>query len=112
MSRIVPTTGSRVIPPGSASRPDTPRLTPEERFLTHKASLHQQLIKAMNLSTISAVTEDEFRREVRRFTEELCRLSSDLLSSAERERLVNEVIDEAFGLGPLEPLMRDPAVSD
>src|SRR5262249_11950192 len=55
---------------------------------------------------------EELRREVRRAAEELCRLSSDLLSLSERERLVNEVLDETFGLGPLEPLMRDPAVTD
>jgi pilus assembly protein CpaF len=44
--------------------------------------------------------------------DELCRRSSSLLSLAERERLVNEVLDETFGLGPLEPLLKDPAVSD
>src|SRR5947207_11962351 len=56
--------------------------------------------------------EDALRFEVRRAAEELCRMGSDLLSLQEQERLVNEVLDETFGLGPLEPLMRDTSISD
>ena len=59
-----------------------------------------------------AWSEDELRLEVRRQAEALCRSRADLLSLSERERLVNEVLDETFGLGPLEPLMRDPEISD
>ena len=84
----------------------------EERFLHYKKELHQQLIEGMDLSTIGTLNEQELRLEVRRAAEELCRLSSDLLSLSERERLVNEVLDETFGLGPLEPLMRDPTITD
>src|SRR5262245_6797002 len=80
--------------------------TAEERFLSYKRQLHQQLIAGMDLSAISEMTEDELRAEVRRAAEELCRSRSDLLNLAERERLVSEVLDETFGLGPLEPLMR------
>jgi pilus assembly protein CpaF len=58
------------------------------------------------------LNKDELRQEVRRVAEELCERSSSLLSRAERERLINEVLDETFGLGPLEPLMKDPTVSD
>jgi pilus assembly protein CpaF len=92
--------------------PDGPHRTTEERFLQHKRELHQQLIASMDLSTIGSMNEEELRVEVRRAAEEMCRLSSDLLSLSERERLVNEVLDETFGLGPLEPLMRDTAISD
>jgi pilus assembly protein CpaF len=92
---------------GSAALP-----TSEERFLGHKAQLHQQLIASMDLSTIGSMSEEDLRLEVRRAAEELCRLGADLLSLSERERLVNEVLDETFGLGPLEPLMRDPTISD
>src|SRR6516162_10859870 len=84
----------------------------EEQFLHYKKELHQQLIAGMDLSTIGTMNEDELRLEVRRAAEELCRLSSDLLSLSERERLINEVLDETFGLGPLEPLMRDPHITD
>src|SRR3954452_23226815 len=84
----------------------------DERLLKYKKELHQRLIVSMNLSAIGTLSEDELRLEVRRAAEELCRLGADLLSLSERERLVNEVLDETFGLGPLEPLMRDPAISD
>ncbi len=88
------------------------RLSPEERFLRLKKELHQQLIASMDLSAIGTMNEAELRLEVRRAAEELCRQSSDLLSLSERERLVNEVLDETFGLGPLESLMRDTEISD
>jgi pilus assembly protein CpaF len=58
------------------------------------------------------MNETDLRLQARRATEDLCRRSSDLLNLSERERLVNEVLDETFGLGPLEPLMRDPTISD
>jgi len=85
---------------------------PEDRLLRQKRDLHQQLIGNMDLSAIGRMSEDELRVEVRRAAEELCRLSSDLVSLSEREQLVAEVMDETFGLGPLEPLLKDPAVSD
>src|SRR5207245_11053315 len=73
-----------------------------------KTQLHHQLVVAMDLSAIGTMDKDELREEVRRVAEELCQRSSSLLSRSERERLINEVLDETFGLGPLEPLMSDP----
>jgi pilus assembly protein CpaF len=87
-------------------------LPASERFLQHKKDLHQKLIASMDLSAIGTMSEEDLRIEVRRAAEELCRLSSDLLSLGERERLVDEVLDETFGLGPLEPLMRDQTITD
>ncbi len=81
-------------------------------YLALKREVHQQVISAMDLSNVGRLHEDELRLEVRRQAEALCRRRSDLLSLEERERLVNEVLDETFGLGPLESLMRDPSVSD
>jgi pilus assembly protein CpaF len=86
--------------------------TAEERFLRYKRELHQQLIAGMDLSAIGVMDEAELRLEVRRAAEELCRKSSDLLNLSERERLVSEVLDETFGLGPLEPLIQDPTITD
>src|SRR3954451_602437 len=86
--------------------------TAEERFLRYKRELHRQLIAGMDLSEIGAMDEAELRLEVRRAAEDMCRSSSDLLNLSERERLVSEVLDETFGLGPLEPLIRDPSITD
>src|SRR5262245_54479721 len=84
----------------------------DARFLQNKRDVHQLLISKMDLSAIGQMNEESLRVEVRRAAEELCRQRSDLLSLAERERLVDEVLDETFGLGPLEPLLRDPAITD
>jgi pilus assembly protein CpaF len=77
-----------------------------------KAQLHQQLVANMDLSVLGTLNRAELRAEVRRMAEELCQRSSNLLNRGERERLVSEVLDETFGLGPLEPLMADPTISD
>jgi pilus assembly protein CpaF len=77
-----------------------------------KAQLHQQLVANMDLTVLGSIGRDELRAEVRRMAEELCQRSSNLLNRAERERLVSEVLNETFGLGPLEPLMADPTISD
>jgi pilus assembly protein CpaF len=86
--------------------------TAEERFLRYKRELHRQLIAGMDLSEIGAMDEAELRLEVRRAAEDMCRSSSNLLNLSERERLVSEVLDETFGLGPLEPLIRDTTITD
>jgi pilus assembly protein CpaF len=77
-----------------------------------KAQLHHQLIAGMDLSVLASLGKDELRLEVRRVADDLCQRSTNLLSRQERERLVNEVLDETFGLGPLEPLLKDPSISD
>ncbi|WZP00654.1 CpaF family protein [Isosphaeraceae bacterium EP7] len=84
----------------------------DDRMLRIKQTLHQKLISELDLSAIASMSQEELREEVRRGAEHLCRQSNDLLSFAERERLIGEVLDETFGIGPLEPLMRDPTISD
>jgi len=74
--------------------------------------LHARLIAGLDLSKIGSMTDGEIRTEIRQTAGELCSQSSSLLTTGDRERLVNEVMDEAFGLGPLEPLLRDPTISD
>ena len=81
-------------------------------LLQIKRELHQQVIGALDLSTVGSMPEDELRLEVRRLAEQLSRRRKDLLSHYERETLVNEVLDEVFGLGPLEPLFQDDEISD
>ena len=81
-------------------------------MLQIKRELHQQVIGALDLSTVGSMEEDELRFEVRRIAEQLSRRRKDLLSHYEREMLVNEVLDEVFGLGPLEPLFKDDEISD
>lgn len=89
-----------------------PPQSAENRFLKLKKDIHETLIKGMDLSTIAGMHENELRAQVRRATEGLCRYSPGLVTQSEQERLVEEVMDETFGLGPLEPLMKDPSVTD
>jgi pilus assembly protein CpaF len=77
-----------------------------------KAQLHHQLVVGMDLAVLSTMNRDQLRLEVRRVADDLCQRSSNLLNRQERERLVNEVLDETFGMGPLEPLMKDPTITD
>jgi pilus assembly protein CpaF len=93
----------------SAPALDT-RAAEERRRL--KAMLHQQLVASMDLSVLGSISQEQLRAEVRRMCETLCQRSAQLLSRPERDRLTAEVLDETFGLGPLEALMRDPTVSD
>src|SRR5215469_4395659 len=77
-----------------------------------KRQLHERLITALDLSVVRTMSADELRAQLRRGAEEICGSRSELLSRAERDRLVEELLDETLGLGPLETLMRDPTVSD
>ncbi len=77
-----------------------------------KRDLHERLIAAMDLSAVNTLTADELRAQLRCGAEELCARNRELLTRADRERLIEELVDETLGLGPLEPLMRDPTISD
>lgn len=83
-----------------------------EDLRSFKIQLHRQLVMGMDLSVLSAMSTEQLRKEVRRVADELCQRSANLLSRLECDRLVNEVLDETFGLGPLEPLMSDPEITD
>jgi pilus assembly protein CpaF len=87
-------------------------LRPSEELRRLKAHLHRQLVMNMDLSALAGMSKDQLRLEVRRVADELCQRSETLINRQERERLVNEVLDETFGLGPLEPLMKDPTITD
>ncbi len=77
-----------------------------------KAAIHRKLIQKLNLDRLTEVNRDEVRREVTQILEALVVGESTPMNLQERERLATEVLDEVFGLGPLEPLLADPTVSD
>jgi pilus assembly protein CpaF len=70
------------------------------------------LICGLDLSSLAHLSDAELRVEIREAAEELCRREDLLLSAGERETLVTGVLDETFGLGPLEGLLRDQSISD
>jgi pilus assembly protein CpaF len=77
-----------------------------------KSAIHRKLIQKLNLDRLTEVNRDEIRREVAQILEGLVVGESTPMNLQERERLAQEVLDEVFGLGPLEPLLADAAVAD
>jgi pilus assembly protein CpaF len=77
-----------------------------------KARLHRTLINRMDLTKLSSLTPEQVHAEVSRLAEAVLAQEAMPLSVSERERLVNDVQHELFGLGPLEPLLKDPTISD
>jgi pilus assembly protein CpaF len=92
----------------------SPLPTPITRtdFGTVKTAIHRRLIQKLNLDKLTEVNREEVRREVGQILEALVVGESTPMNLQERERLAQEVLDEVFGLGPLEPLLADPTVSD
>ena len=81
-------------------------------FTGVKAAIHRKLLQKLNLERLNEVNRDDVRREVGQILEALVVGESTPMNLQERERLAQEVLDEVFGLGPLEPLLADPTVSD
>src|SRR5579864_6122085 len=79
-----------------------------------KARIHQQLLKRLNLERLTSVPQEEAEPEVRDLIVEMIAAETQItpLSLTERESLVVDVLNELFGLGPLEALLRDPDISD
>lgn len=83
-----------------------------QNFQEMKARLHKAIITRLDLTKLNTLAPDRVKAEVSRLAEGLLQAESMPLSSAEKDRLVGEVHHELFGLGPLEPLLADPTISD
>ena len=81
-------------------------------FQELKHNIHRKLLDKLDLESISALTKPVLTNEIRKLVESLLVEETTPLSLLEREKLVNEVLDEVLGLGPLEPLLKDPTISD
>ena len=84
----------------------------QHTFQEMKARLHRAIINRMDLTKLGQLEPEQLRSEVSRLAEGLLAVENAPLSSNERDRLVEEVRHELFGLGPLEPLLADPTISD
>jgi len=102
-----------VPPPSGAVAPSVPPSPDRQAYLAQmKARLHQQLLDRLDVQNLRTLPADLVRQEVRLVVRELCQSEKGLLSSAEQERLMDDVMDETFGLGPLEALLKDPSITD
>jgi len=84
----------------------------QDDFDNTKRRIHQRLVDKLDLSRVGDLKGESFRREIRIVVEHLCDSENTHLNRSERDRLIDEVLDETLGLGPLELLLKDPLISD
>ena len=102
-------------PKPKASTPDETGIVQHEystRYIELKVQLHQSLLDMMNLSSLEKMKPEEIRAEVEEMVRDLLREEQTPVSMAERNQLIPDILDEVLGLGPLEPLLKDPTISD
>jgi pilus assembly protein CpaF len=95
--------------PGNSTLDDASR---EQKMHSLKVRLHEQLVGGLDFAALRSVDPNVLRNELRRAATQLCSMHADLLNQNDRNKLIDELVDETLGLGPLEPLMKDPTVSD
>jgi pilus assembly protein CpaF len=96
----------------AASRAAAPRPQPRQHYLDLRANVHRKLLGRLNLEALAQTDRSRAEGEIRSLLAQLLSEESTPLSLSERETLFGEVLDDVFGLGPLEPLLRDPSISD
>src|SRR6266850_7131847 len=101
------TTATLPAPAHSRSQPP-----PRQQYLELKAGVHKKLLNRLNLEALALSDRSRAESEIRTLLGELLAEEGTPLSLGERETLFVELLDDVFGLGPLEPLLRDPTISD
>src|SRR5215469_6015917 len=85
---------------------------PADRTFELKSEIHRKLIGALNLERVATIPRDRVRAEIRDVVERLLVEHRVPMTTAEQNRIIEEVLDEVLGLGPLEPLLKEPSISD
>ena len=83
-----------------------------DRNFELKSQIHRKLLGVLNLDRVSSIPKDRVRMEIGRVVERLLEEERVPMTTAEQTRIVEEVLDEVLGLGPLEPLLKEPSISD
>src|SRR5215212_9965402 len=101
------------LPPAASSQAVHMQMSERQIYLEKmKVRIHQQLVERLDVQNLRTVPQDAVRQEVRSVIRDLCQLEKGLLTSSEQEKLMDEVMDETFGLGPLEAMFKDPTITD
>jgi pilus assembly protein CpaF len=98
--------------PVRPAAPTGPALAPRAQYVTLKGNVHRKLLNRLNLEALASVDRQRAEGEIRTLVFELMAEENTPVSIAEREQILSDILDEVFGLGPLEPLLRDPSVND
>src|SRR5438128_455058 len=77
-----------------------------------KRQIHSKLVERLDFTRVRDLSSEAMRRDIRRVIEHLCDTENPLLNRIEREKLIEEILDETLGFGPLEILLKDPTISD
>jgi pilus assembly protein CpaF len=83
-----------------------------DRYFELKSEIHRKLIGVLNLDRVSSIPKDRIRAEIGRVVERLLDEERVPMTVAEQTKIVEEVLDEVLGLGPLETLLKEPTISD
>jgi pilus assembly protein CpaF len=104
---------------GSSNRPlplrgGTPPMATRaaDRYFELKSQIHRKLIGVLNFDRVSSLPKDRVRAEISRVVERLLDEERVPMTTAEQTKIVEEVMDEVLGLGPLETLLKEPSISD
>ena len=105
---MLPMVNAKFVPP----RPGRPADAGQTDFDELKRLIHGKLVDKLDLTRLGDLEGDTLRREIRLVVEHLCDTENPLLNRSEREKLIEEVLDETFGFGPLEALLKEDGVAD
>src|SRR5437667_10046124 len=83
-----------------------------DRNFELKSEIHRKLINSLNMERVSSIPKDRVRAEIGRVVERLLEDERVPMTAAEQNKIIEEVLDEVLGLGPLEPLLKEPSISD
>lgn len=83
-----------------------------DRYFELKSEIHKKLIGALNMERVQSIPTERLRVEIGRVVERLLDDERVPMTTAEQNRIIEEVLDEVLGLGPLEPLLKEPSISD
>jgi pilus assembly protein CpaF len=113
MRAASPTTPTQVLPLRQNTPPGPATVQPvRQQYLDLRATVHKKLLNRLNLEALANSDRARAEGEIRSLLGLLLSEESTPLSLTERETLFAEVLDDVFGLGPLEPLLRDPSIND
>jgi pilus assembly protein CpaF len=99
-------------PPPEAPAPAAANPLLSEKLLDAKVRLHRRLIEEINLSALEKLPDAEMRAQIQQLVSQYVVLERLALNTQELNGFVSEILDEMTGLGPLEPLLKDPTISD
>ena len=83
-----------------------------DRMTEMKVELHQKLIERINLAALETMSREQVGRDIGEIVAEMLKEINHALNLSERKQMVEDILDELLGLGPLEPLLKDPSVTD